>query len=178
MVFFLWMLIPLACNEILSLPADVQKVQERSQQMERQVALLRSAPGPVLCESLLRCYLAGKPYIYDPFNSTSLILAGRLDAHPLVQQVEQQEYGAIQLSNHPNAEGKPMPRPERFVNEILKATGDSYQAARSDRDCTIYLPKNSAAMAAAATPVNVAEQRAKKKPATSMLARAALIGAR
>ena len=161
LVFFLWMLIPMACNDILSLPASVRKVRAQNEQMHRQIELLRSQPGPVLCESLLRCYLAGKPYVYDPFNSTSLVRAGRLNAQTLVQQVQQQKYGAIEMYHHPDAEGRPVAKPERFVDDILLAAANSYQVVQSEKDCTIYLPKKSATLAAAKIE-NSGEQPAKQ----------------
>ena len=37
--------------------------------IQRDVAFLQAHPGPALCESLLRCAFAGKPYGYDPFNA-------------------------------------------------------------------------------------------------------------
>jgi hypothetical protein len=143
LVLFLWLLIPMQCSEILGPRQNWREVQEARARFTAQVDFLRAQPGPALCESLLRCYEAGKPYIYDPFNSTSLIHAGRLDANIIVERIRKQEYGAIQFKNPPSKDGQPARSTERFTEEILNSTAERYRVALVDKDCTIYVPKNS-----------------------------------
>lgn len=143
LALFFWLLIPMQCNEILGPRKNWREVHEAQARFKTQVDFLRAQPGPILCESLLRCYEADKPYIYDPFNSTSLIHAGLLDADTIVERIRKQEYGAIQFTHPPSADGEPASSPERFAEPILDATAEYYRVALVDRDCAIYIPKNS-----------------------------------
>ena len=120
-------------------PAEkLQDVRMSEALFEREVGFLRSQPGPALCESLLRCYFAGKPYIYDPFNSTSLIRLGKLDPGEVIDKIRKHEYGAIQLDSSLES----MPRPnDRFVDQILDAIEKHYKPALEETDCSIYVPK-------------------------------------
>ncbi len=149
LLFFLWLLIPMQCNEILWPVANWRKVHEVQARFVAQVDFLRAQPGPVLCESLLRCYMAGKPYTYDPFNSTSLIHAGRLDANVFVERIRKQGFAAIQFKDPPAASGQPSAMPERFVKPILNAAAENYRVAWVNKDCTIYVPKEPTHLASA-----------------------------
>jgi hypothetical protein len=116
----------------------LQDVRMSEAQFEREVGFLQSQPGPALCESLLRCYFAGKPYIYDPFNSTSLIRLGKIDPGEVTDKIRTHEYGAIQLDSLLES----MPRPnDRFVDQILDAIEKHYRPALEETDCAIYVPK-------------------------------------
>lgn len=102
-----------------------------------EVALLRSVPGPVLCESLLDCYWADKPYLLDPFNATRLIGFGLLDGAWLVDEIKEQRFGAVQLAESPATR----PDTERWPPEVLAEVERSYQPALANEDGVIYLPK-------------------------------------
>jgi len=141
LLLFLWLLIPMQCNEILGLDKDLREVHAAHSRFGAQVAFLRAQPGPALCESLLRCYVAGKPYVYDPAVSTSLIRTGRLEANPIVERIRRREYGAIQFDRPPSASGQPASTPDRFVEEILSAAAEYYSVALVNKDCTIYVPR-------------------------------------
>ena len=47
------------------------RVAGAAEAFETEVSFLAAQPGPAICESLILCYDAGKPYILDPFNSAS-----------------------------------------------------------------------------------------------------------
>lgn len=99
---------------------------------------LRSQTGPVLCESLLRCYYAGKPYVYDPFNATSLIRLGKLDGQQMFSRIENKEYSAIQA----DLPVRKYPRPyERFPDAFMDAVDRYYRVAVQDHGCVIYVPR-------------------------------------
>ncbi len=40
----------------------------RDNQAQADIAVIRATPGPVLCGTLLLCFEAGKPLVYDPLN--------------------------------------------------------------------------------------------------------------
>jgi hypothetical protein len=140
LALFAWMLIPMASNDIFWPRENLRQLQAARQRYSEQVALLRSHPGPALCESILRCYDAGKPYFLDPFNATSLIEFGRLDENVLVQGIRHQQFAAIQFNRPPQPDGMPEPASERFTQGVLEAVRDHYRLARADKDCAIYVP--------------------------------------
>jgi hypothetical protein len=107
-----------------------------------EVVYLRQQPGPVLCESMLRCAYAGKPYIYDPFNATRFIGQGKLDANVIVDQIKNHAYGAIQMYNSADYKlADPEPQMS-FTIPILQAINQYYHPGLENEDGTIYLPRN------------------------------------
>lgn len=122
----------------VNLPKYLSQLPSRERQFDAEVSFLASKPGPAICESLLRCYYSGKPYLYDPFNSASLIRFKKLDSREIVQQIEERRLGAIQ-TNFPVTE---IVRPnDRFPDEILNAIDYYYEIALRDPGCVIYVPR-------------------------------------
>jgi hypothetical protein len=116
---------------------------------DAEVEFLREQPGPVLCESLLRCYFAGKPYVYDPYNATRMIGLGRLDAGVLIGALKREEYGAVQIDGPIQSGG----RTEMFAPAILAAIEEYYQPVLKNQDGLIYLPNSIAAARKLGVPV-------------------------
>jgi hypothetical protein len=102
-----------------------------------ETTMLRGLPGPVICESLLRCYSAGKPYVYDPFNATRLIAFGKLDATPLIEDLRRRRYAAVQFDG---PIGLDRDR-ERFDPAIEAAVKENYVPALVEEDCEIFVPR-------------------------------------
>ena len=109
----------------------LQGISEKQARFDEEVAFLRGQPGPALCESLLRCYYAGKPYRYDPFNATRLIRLHKLDASELVAALRQQQYGAVQLDKPGYG--------DTFDPAMIAAIQDYYQPVLENQDVVIYL---------------------------------------
>lgn len=107
-----------------------------------ETAFLRARSGPALCESLLRCYVAGKPFVYDPFNATRLIELHRLDATPMLEDLRRGRYAAVQFDEPIEQERQS----ERWDPAILAAIEANYAAAVVNADGEIYVPKAAAAL--------------------------------
>jgi hypothetical protein len=106
-----------------------------------EVSFLAARPGPAICESLLRCYYSGKPFVFDPFNSTNLVDLGKLNGQEMVQRIAAKEFGAIQ-TYIPVTE---MERPaEFFPDGMLDAIDRYYEISWRDPDCIIYVPRRTA----------------------------------
>jgi len=108
----------------------------RERQYTTEVSFLAGKPGPAICETLMLCYDAGKPYILDPFNSTRLVQLGKLDSHEIVKQIAEKKYGAIQIETP--ATHKPS---KRFTDDVLDAIDRYYVEALKGPDCYIYFPR-------------------------------------
>ncbi|HEY1257264.1 MAG TPA: glycosyltransferase family 39 protein [Terracidiphilus sp.] len=119
-------------------PVHLHPLMGEKKEFKAEVAFLAAQQGPAICESLLRCYYAGKPYILDPFNSASLVRLGKLDGNVWVQRIANKEFGAIQtyqsvsLMERPNA---------RFPDAVLDAIDKYYKVAMQDSKTVIYVPQ-------------------------------------
>ncbi len=110
---------------------------------------LAQRPGPAICESLLLCYRAGKPFILDPFNSRQYILAGRLDQTALIRRVAAHDFSVIQLRENICDDPKTaychiLHYPQkfnRFTDEFLYAVDRYYQPGWRSRDGVFYVPR-------------------------------------
>jgi len=119
------------------IPRELKQMRTKQANFAAEVAFLKSRPGPAICESLLRCYEAGKPYIYDPFNATQFIEFRKLDASPMIAALNAKQFSAVQL----NRKVEQMKRPnERFTGETLEAIQRNYVLAADDPGCAIYVP--------------------------------------
>jgi hypothetical protein len=177
LVLFAWLLIPWlvvpALDERAALsvnwepPLALERTAAAQSRFDAEVSFLRAQPGPALCESLLRCYFAGKPYIYDPYNATRMIGLGRLDAKVVIGALRKQAYGAVQISG-PIESGR---RTEMFAPAILAAIEENYQPVLENQDGTIYLPN--AVAAAAGRPASPVAPAAGNSAASQISASAA-----
>jgi hypothetical protein len=136
-ILFAWLTIPLIISGDVNPVGALGAAASAQRRFAGEVKTLRGLPGPALCESLLRCYFAGKPYLYDPFNATRLIRFGKLDAGVLVDGIRRGQYGAIQLDGQMTDEADL----ERFDPAVLAAIQQYYFVAAHDEDVAIYVPK-------------------------------------
>jgi hypothetical protein len=136
-LLFAWLTIPWIISGNLNPLHSMREIVSQQRRFDEDVALLRDRPGPAICESLLRCYFAEKPYRYDPFNATRFIQLGKLDAATIIGEIRQHEYGAIQL-DLPIQDEKDS---ERFDPSVLAAIDENYRPVRSHEDAVIYVPK-------------------------------------
>jgi hypothetical protein len=110
---------------------------------------ISDARGPAICESLLLCYVAGQPFIVDPFNSRQYILAGKLDEAQLTRRIAAHQFAVIQLradicDDPTTAWCHILHYPQkfnRFTDETLYAIDRYYRIARRSRYGTFYVPK-------------------------------------
>jgi len=112
----------------------------KQDQFQSEVAFLRDHPGPAFCESLLRCYEAGKPYEYDPFNSANLVKLGKLDAAPLLDRLSRGELATVQLCcsiDFLKGDDDPF-----IIPQTLPVLEASYELGLAHDGCYIYVPKN------------------------------------
>jgi hypothetical protein len=118
----------------------ISALAEKQDQFASEVSFLRAQPGPAFCESLLRCYEAGKPYEYDPFNSANLVKLGKLDAATLVNRLNRRELAAVQLCcsiEFLNGDDDPA-----IIPQMLSALQTNYELGLAHPGCYIYVPKH------------------------------------
>jgi hypothetical protein len=84
---------------------------------QRSAAIIAAQSGPALCEDLLLCYWAGKPFEVDAFNYAQSVGAGRRDERALLARIEQGSFGAIELD----------PKENRLPPGVLAAISQYYK---------------------------------------------------
>ncbi|HWO85087.1 MAG TPA: hypothetical protein VNN75_01195 [Stellaceae bacterium] len=105
--------------------------------------------GPAICESLLLCYVAGQPFILDPFNSRQYMLSGMLDQGELILRIAAREFAVIQLrADICDDPATPTchilhyrQKVDRFTDEVLYAVDQYYVVARRSTFGSFYVPK-------------------------------------
>jgi hypothetical protein len=140
-LFFVWLAIPMIVWGNWQTEAALERNRESARRFAAEVAYLRQQPGPALCESLLRCYYASKPYLYDPFNASRFIEQGKLDTNVLVNRLKNREFGAIQLKGSVQQKLGDPGAYERFSPPILTAIEQYYYPGFENEYGTIYLPR-------------------------------------
>ena len=63
------------------------------------VALLRSHPGPAICETIRLCFDAGKPLAYDPYYVSELLKTGRIRESEIEGDIARRRYSVIQFDD-------------------------------------------------------------------------------
>ena len=120
----------------VNLPRMLSELPEWQRRFDAEVSFLVAQPGPAICESLVLCYDAGKPYVLDPFNSARLVRLGKLDSSEIVKQIAAKKYGAIQTQVPATQK-----RSERFTDDVLDAIDRYYVEALKAPNCVIYVPR-------------------------------------
>ncbi len=136
----LWPLLPLFITNETSLPIrDLRHLRRQQQTYRESLALLQQTPGTAICESLLLCAEAGKPYLYDPFNATRFIQLGKLDPSPLYSQLANRQFAAVQLNKSIDLT-KADTDANRFTPEMLEIIRKHYTPVMQRDGVLILVP--------------------------------------
>lgn len=107
---------------------------------------VRARPGPALCESLLLCYQAGKPYQFDPLVIRDQIKIGKLDEREVLRLLETHQLQIVQLTVSPeDAKASPeslVKERSRFTGKFMQQLVDNYRIALRTSQLLIFVPDN------------------------------------
>lgn len=70
----------------------------RASEFNSAVELLKTRPGPALCESHLLCYEAGKPFEYEPFSVQQQLKAGVLYEEDILQLLRTHHFQTVEVA--------------------------------------------------------------------------------
>jgi hypothetical protein len=104
------------------------------------VDLLKTRPGPALCEDTLQCYQAGKPLLYDAFFVDSQIKVGRLAGADVARTIASGQFRTIEIDLTANEVLLPYRR-LRFTKGIMRAMMERYRPQVRTRNFAILVPK-------------------------------------
>jgi hypothetical protein len=141
LALFLFLLIPGALNGDLNPYTVLRDSRAAQNELDSEVLFMAKRPGPSICQDLLTCYLAGKPYVYDPFNTTRLIHLGHIDENEIVDSIQRKKYSSIEIRANEMAMAKHNYRSERFAQGMLLAINNNYRIGYQHGNMTIYIPQ-------------------------------------
>lgn len=102
----------------------MRKLPERERDFNFAVKLLKSRPGPALCEDLLVCFDAGKPFVYDAYFANSMVKVGRVKEEELVALVRDASFQTVEVDLFPGEKnlipGDRLRFTARFMEELMK----------------------------------------------------------
>jgi len=102
------------------------------------VALLKTVPGPVVCENLLMCARAGHASAFYTYYVDSQITLGRMSSAAITSMVAQRRLRAVEVGTT----DKPEPlRRAQFTPGFLAALQANYRLALRERAVSIWLPR-------------------------------------
>jgi hypothetical protein len=124
-------------------------------EFESALEFVKSRSGPALCESLLLCYEAGKPFEYEPFSVRDLIKTGRLGESDNIQLLKTHHFPTVQIALRSDEEklndydlraslssDQTAPDTERrFTPSFMKELLNDYQLSKRTSDMAIFCPK-------------------------------------
>jgi len=142
-IFFFSLAFNMAHNHYLWPPKHLEDVHRSAQSFAMESAFISQQPGSAICENLLVCAYAGKPYIYDTFAAYLYMRADRLDPTVIVERLRRQEFGTIQfwgaLEQIPSSNEL---SGRLFPTAIWTAIHQYYRPGLVNEDGVIYVPKN------------------------------------
>ena len=137
--------LPCTLGVITMLPPRIQEDSATSHndaQLEQEftsaVDFVKSHPGPALCENLLLCFEAGKPFEFDPYAVDQLVKTGHVPEAAILRQLDEHHFSTISLLATepigPAARG-------RFSQAFMVRLLNRYKPAVQSSSNAIFVPK-------------------------------------
>ena len=141
------LIVPYFLTAILVLPrrmpwdeAQYSSLARRNAAFEADVQFLRSQPGPAICEDLMVCYTAGKPYLFDTFNVDELVKTGHMEESRVLAVLDTHRFATIQVSYNANEPIVPAAR-ARFSETFMRRLLETYKPAIRTSDSVIFVAR-------------------------------------
>jgi hypothetical protein len=119
---------------------EARSLQSRSHEFDADVALLRTRPGPALCEDLRVCFEAGKPFVYDAYFTKAQVKTRRLREADLIALVKNASFSTVQLTVDSQESLGPRER-DRFTAGFMEALLARYRIATQGNFSVLMVPK-------------------------------------
>jgi hypothetical protein len=120
----------------LPLSKALSELSLRQRLFRQEVSFLAAQQGPAICETLMLCFDAGKPYTVNPYGLGIAAKMGTGKANTVADRIAEKQYGVIQT------EAPATQKPGlRFPDEVLDAIDRYYVEAVKAPDCHIYVPR-------------------------------------
>lgn len=131
---FVW-----APDHLIASIRENQALPEARAEFAAGVALLKTVPGPVVCENLLMCVRAGHPSAFYTYYVQSEIGLHRLPAAAITAMVTGRALRAVEIGTTDEPE---TPRHTQFTPDFLAALRTYYRLALHGRTVSIWMPRS------------------------------------
>lgn len=117
-----------------------KKLPERTKEFTLAVELVKSRPGPALCEDLLICFNAGKPFIYDAYFANSMLKVGRVKEEELIALVQNASFRTVEVDLFPGEKNLVPGDRLRFTAGFMEALMKRYRVAAKMNSSVLLVP--------------------------------------
>ena len=111
--------------------------------------VLRSVHGPVICETILLCYQAGRTLDYDPYFVNDQVLIGRIRESEMLGMLTSHRYAAIEIDGVVDTASPLATSRRRFTKAFMQTLSAEYRLVRTDGTYSIFEPRRQASHRAA-----------------------------
>jgi hypothetical protein len=119
-----------------ALPDALRELPTRQRVFSQEVAFLLKRPGPAICENLMLCYDAGKPYTVNPFGLGVRALLRKGHTEDLLNQIAAKQFGVIETDLPVTQRSG-----SRFPSEVQDVIDQNYVEAFKGPDGHFYVPR-------------------------------------
>ncbi|HVS88088.1 MAG TPA: hypothetical protein VHF01_07680 [Candidatus Acidoferrum sp.] len=134
---------------------EIRFLRAHETEFQSAVEFVKTRPGPALCESLLLCYDAGKPFEYEPFTVRDQVKTGRLQEEKVLQLLRTSHFQTVQIALRSDEEDlkeidlraslssdqKAPDTERRFTPKFMKELLEDYQLSIRTSQMAIFCPK-------------------------------------
>jgi hypothetical protein len=138
----IWAIAQLGPSSVSAATHAKQLATGGEQEFKAGVDFLAAHPGPAICETLLMCFDAAKPFDYDPYYVGELLKTGHLTEAAFEENIRQSRYRVIQFERlydpSPTHNGRLF-----FPAESLRVLREYYTNAFSTQNYEFWIPLES-----------------------------------
>jgi len=127
----------------------IQNLQTLEQSFLADINFVKRQSGDAICENLVLCFYAGKPWRYDPFMTAQMMYKQKIDETEVLAALETEHFSLVQLNqpldsqflaNRPNL-AKAELHTDRFTVNFLRTLGKHYTLVRTTQTGAFYSPQ-------------------------------------
>ena len=129
-------------------PARYRALAARAADTRADSRFLGAVDGDALCENMVLCFRAGKPFAFDPFLVNEKVVVGRVAETVVEEVIASTRFRVIQTDVDVLAEPDPtqdrqgaIERRGRFTRHTLAALRRHYRLDRVSANGAFYIPK-------------------------------------
>lgn len=121
--------------------AQLKAVADKASDFDAALKILRGRPGPALCENLLLCFDADKPFTYDPYFANSMVKVKRVREDDLVALVNNASFRTVILKSDPGETDLVATNRPRFTARFVEALLARYRMEARLRYSLVMVPR-------------------------------------
>jgi len=106
------------------------------------VSFVKNHKGNALCETILLCYFAGKPFVFEPYGANLLVEKKLLKEADLTNLLKEKKFSVIQLEPMSYYHRSLLiPGEERFSNNFISKLNTYYHISYRSELGIYFVPK-------------------------------------